>query len=115
MFLISFLFKTLNNEYVKSLQIYSKLYEENTKLMLHFLINDFTYLNDEMIEKLSNIKKYEELKEDNQKFSELSEEIKKLEEEKFVQNEKMAKSYINVKKNLSLVVKLIDRIRQINQ
>ena len=87
----------MNNEYVKSLQTYSKLFAENTKHMLYFLINDFTYLIDETIEKLSNIKKYEELREDNEKYSQLNEEIKKLEEEKFVDNEKRAKIYINVK------------------
>jgi len=37
--------------------------EESTKLV-NVLINDLTYLNDECIEKLMEIKKYQELKED---------------------------------------------------
>ena len=37
--------------------------DEATKLV-NVLINDLTYLNDECIEKLMEIKKYQELKED---------------------------------------------------
>jgi hypothetical protein len=60
------------------------------------MVNDFTYLNDEALDKLTNIKKFEDLKENLEKFSSLDEETKKLEEAKFEENSSRAKSIINV-------------------
>ncbi len=50
--------------------------------MINLLMNDLTYLNDECIENLSIIKKYQDLISEKEKYDSLSEENKKFEEDK---------------------------------
>ena len=59
-------------------------------------MNDLTYLNDEAIEKLEQIKNYQDLKENIAVFNLLDEENKKFEEEKFINNDRLAKVEIRV-------------------
>lgn len=60
-------------------------------------MNDLTYLIDECIEKLSQIKTYQELIEDKEKFGKLDEETKQLENEKFMNNDRIVKGELQVK------------------
>ena len=60
-------------------------------------MNDITFLNDECIEGLSDIKKYQDLLGETTKYNSLDEETKKLEENRF--KEKDRKIRIELKVN----------------
>ena len=66
-------------------------------------MNDLTYLIDECIEKLSQIKTYQELLEDKEKFSKIDEETKQLENEKFTNNDRIVKGELQVRLIFNLI------------
>jgi hypothetical protein len=68
-------------------------------------MNDVTYLNDEAIEKLEQIKIYQDLRENSGAYDALDEETKKLEDEKFTNNDRIAKVEIRVYYTLKSVIK----------
>ncbi len=89
--------KTHESLYIDQIKEYAlKKTPEATK-MINNLMNDLTYLIDECIEKLSQIKTYQELLEDKEKFSKLDEETKQLENEKFMNNDRIVKGELQVK------------------
>ena len=59
-------------------------------------MNDLTYLNDECIENLSIIKKYQDLISEKEKYDSLSEENKKFEEDKFKEKDRIVKAEIKL-------------------
>ena len=59
-------------------------------------MNDLTYLNDECIENLTIIKKYQDLIFDAEKYNKLSEENKKFEEDKFKEKDRIVKAEIKL-------------------
>ncbi len=71
--------------------------------MINNLMNDLTYLIDECIEKLSQIKTYQELLEDKEKFSKIDEETKQLENEKFTNNDRIVKGELQVRLIFNLI------------
>lgn len=88
--------KTHESLYLEQIREYAiKKTPEATK-MINNLMNDLTYLIDECIEKLSQIKTYQELIEDKEKFSKLDEETKQLENEKFSNNDRIVKGELQV-------------------
>jgi len=88
--------KTHESLYIDQIREYAiKKTPEATK-MINNLMNDLTYLIDECIEKLSQIKTYQELIEDKEKFSKLDEETKQLENEKFSNNDRIVKGELQV-------------------
>ncbi len=56
--------KTHKQIYQKKLIDFNNDFKEDATKLINALINDLTYLNDECIEKLVQIKKYQELKDD---------------------------------------------------
>ena len=64
LYLIENIMKTHKYLYQNKLIDFNNDYKEESTKLVNVLINDLTYLNDECIEKLTDIKKYQELKED---------------------------------------------------
>jgi hypothetical protein len=59
-------------------------------------MNDVTFLIDEVIERLTVIKKYQDLKNDVEKFNSLDQETKQMENEKFSENDRLVKTELKV-------------------
>ena len=64
----------------ENIKEYTEKYPEESKKMVNSLLNDLIYLNDECIENLKSIKKYEDLLDDKERYNNMSEENKKFEE-----------------------------------
>ena len=64
LYLIENIMKSHKFLYQNKLIDFNNDYKEESTKLVNVLINDLTYLNDECIEKLMEIKKYQELKED---------------------------------------------------
>jgi ubiquitin conjugation factor E4 B len=64
--------------------------------MVNLLMNDLTYLIDEVIERLMEIKRYQDLKNDVERFNALDEETKQLENDKFRDNDQRVKPELKV-------------------
>lgn len=92
--------KTHESLYLEQIQEYAINKTPEATKMINNLMNDLTYLIDECIEKLSQIKTYQELIEDKEKFSKLDEETKQLENEKFMNNDRIVKGELQVNKKL---------------
>lgn len=105
LYLIENIMKTHSNLYIEKIREYSELNITEATKMINNLMNDLTYLIDECIEKLSQIKTYQELQEDKERFAKLDEETKQLENEKFVNNDRIVKSELQV--NCSILIKYI--------
>jgi hypothetical protein len=56
-----------------------------------------TFLTDETILKLTEIKRYQDLKDDVEAYNALDEETKKLENDKFVENDRILRAELYVK------------------
>jgi len=70
---------------------------EECSLMIISLLNDMSFLNEESITKLWEIKKFQELSSDMEKFNKLDPEVRNFEKEKFINNDRNAKLEIKVK------------------
>lgn len=88
--------KTHESLYLDQIREYAIGKTPEATKMINNLMNDLTYLIDECIEKLSQIKTYQELIDDKEKFSKLDEETKQLENEKFMNNDRIVKSELQV-------------------
>jgi hypothetical protein len=64
--------------------------------MIISLLNDISFLNEESITKLWEIKKFQELSSDMEKFNKLDHEVRNFEKEKFINNDRNAKLEIKV-------------------
>ena len=80
----------------ENIKAYSEKYPEDSKKMINNLLNDLIYLNDECIENLKAIKQYEDLTSDKEHFNSLSEEMKKFEESKFNEKDRMVRAEIKL-------------------
>ena len=71
---------------------------ENNEIsnLMDYLINDLSYLNQESIQKLWEIKKFQDLSNDVEKFNNWDNEVKQFEKEKFVMNDRNVKLEIKV-------------------
>ncbi len=69
---------------------------EECSLMIISLLNDISFLNEESITKLWEIKKFQELSSDMEKFNKLDHEVRNFEKEKFINNDRNAKLEIKV-------------------
>jgi hypothetical protein len=94
--LIENIMKTHKSTYVDEIRDYANNYKFETTKMVNLLMNDLTFLIDECIEKLAEIKKYQDLKEDIEKFNALDEETKQLENQKFADNDRLVKTELKV-------------------
>ena len=94
--LIDTVLKSYKIAYTNKIIEFSNKHVEESVKMINLLMNDLTYLNDEAIEKLEQIKKYQDLKDNTEAFEALDEENKKYELEKFTNNDRIAKVEIRV-------------------
>ena len=105
--LIENIMKTHENLYLEQIKEYAIKKTPDATKMINNLMNDLTYLIDECIEKLSQIKTYQELIEDKEKFSKFDEETKQLENEKFTNNDRIVKGELQVIITQYLIYKII--------
>jgi ubiquitin conjugation factor E4 B len=80
----------------ENIKTYTDKYPEDSKKMINNLLNDLIYLNDECIENLKAVKKYEDLVDDKEHFNSLNEEVKKFEESKFQEKDRLVRVEIKL-------------------
>ena len=80
----------------ENIRAYTEKYPEESKKMVNNLLNDLTYLNDEVIEKLKAIKIYEDLIADKERYEHMSEENRKFEETKFNETDRIVRAEIKL-------------------
>ncbi len=103
--LIDIVLKHYKVAYTTRIIEFANTQEEDSLRMINLMMNDVTYLNDEAIEKLEQIKIYQDLRENSGAYDALDEETKKLEDEKFTNNDRIAKVEIRVYYTLKSVIK----------
>lgn len=99
LYLIENIIKSPSHEsiYIERIKDYASKENFVATKMINNLMNDLTYLIDECIEKLSEIKNYQDLLDNKERFNKLDEETKQLENEKFTNNDRIVKSELQVK------------------
>ena len=83
----------------QNIKEYTEKYREECKKMVNNLLNDLIFLNDECIENLKAIKKYEDLLNDKERYNKMTEENKKFEESRFNEKDRMARAEIKLFNN----------------
>jgi hypothetical protein len=96
LFLIDNINKGYGQLFVENIKAYTEKHNEESTKMINLLMNNLTYLNDECIENLSIIKKYQDLISEKEKYNSLSEENKKFEEDKFKEKDRIVKAEIKL-------------------
>jgi ubiquitin conjugation factor E4 B len=95
-YLIENIMKSHKTVYIEQIKEYANTFKFETTKMVNLLMNDLTFLIDECIEKLMEIKRYQDLKEDVERFNALDEETKQLENQKFADNDRLVKTELKV-------------------
>jgi ubiquitin conjugation factor E4 B len=95
-YLIENIMKSHKTIYTEKIIEYANNYSTDTTQMVNLLINDFTYLIDECIERLIEIKRYQDLVDDTARFNAMDQETKKLEEDKFKDHDRRVRTELRV-------------------
>ncbi len=95
-YLIENIMKTHSVIYTQKIIEYANNYSFETTKMVNLLMNDLTFLSDECIERLIEIKRYQDLTDDINKFNSLDEETKQLENDKFKDNDRRVRTELKV-------------------
>ena len=80
----------------ENIRDYTEKYHEESKKMINNLLNDLIFLNDECIDKLKHIKKYEDLLNDKERYNSMNEENKKFEESRFNEKDRIVRAEIKL-------------------
>ena len=80
----------------ENIRAYTEKYPEESRKMVNNLLNDLIYLNDECIENLKAIKKYEDLLSDKERYNNMSAENKKFEEQRFNEKDRIVRAEIKL-------------------
>ena len=80
----------------ENIRTYMEKYPEDGKKMINSLLADLIYLNNECIEDLKLIKKYEDLISDKEQYESMTQEQKKFEEEKFNNKDRLVRIEIRL-------------------
>ena len=80
----------------ENIKTYTEKYPEESRKMINNLLNDLIYLNDECIENLKTIKKYEDLLDDKERYNSMNEESKKFEESRFNEKDRIVRAEIKL-------------------
>jgi len=80
----------------ENIKAYTEKYPEESRKMVNNLLNDLIYLNDECIENLKAIKKYEDLLDDKERYNNMSQENKKFEEQRFNEKDRIVRAEIRL-------------------
>ena len=107
------LFSRHEEEFKNKILNYAQKNEFETTKMLTLLLNDVNYLIDEVITRFSDIKTYQDLKDDTEKWNAMSEEEKSSEDGKFAENDRVVKPEIKML-NSSLTIVIIEIIKFIS-
>lgn len=89
--LINEIFGRHTEIFQERIQNYAKTYKNEITKMLTLLMNDVTFLIDEVIEKLTEIHKYQQKKSDPEQWNKLDKEQQHLEENKFLTHDRQLK------------------------
>jgi hypothetical protein len=95
-YLLENVMKCHKSIYIDKIIDYANVYSQDITKMINLLMNDLTYLTDECFERLTQIKRYQDLIGDFEKFTALSEDVARLEREKFETNDRVIKTEIQV-------------------
>ena len=96
MILIENINKSYGHLFDENIKQYTEKYPEECKKMVNNLLNDLIYLNDECIENLKTIKKYQDLLEDKTRYNQMSAENKRFEEKRFQEKDKVVRVQIKL-------------------
>ena len=96
MILIENINKSYGHLFDENIKQYTEKYPEECKKMVNNLLNDLIYLNDECIENLKTIKKYQDLLEDKTRYNQMSAENKRFEEKRFQEKDKVVRIQIKL-------------------
>jgi len=90
--LVNEVFKKNQDILIENIINYANIHSEDASQMLTLLMGDVSYLSDEVIQRLIDIKNYQELKDDKELWNKKTDEEKKREEDKFNENDRMLKA-----------------------
>jgi len=88
--------KILNLLYNNKIIDYANEYEEDCTKTVSVMMGDLNYFNEECIDRLSQIKKYQDLIADKERYDKFDEETKKMEDDRFKENDRLVKTEIRV-------------------
>ena len=94
--LIDHINKNYGHLFGNNIKEYTENYKEECKKMVNNLLNDLIYLNDECIENLKAIKKYEDLLNDKETYNKMSQENKKFEESRYKEKDRIVRAEIKL-------------------
>ena len=90
--LVNEVFKKHQEILIDNIINYANEHSDDATQMLTLLMGDVTYLIDEVIQRLIDIRKYQELKDNAELWNSKTEEQKQAEENKFAENDRMLKA-----------------------
>ena len=90
--LVNEVFKKNQDILIENIINYANIHSEDASQMLTLLMGDVSYLSDEVIQRLIDIKNYQELKDDKELWNKKTDEEKKREDDKFNENDRMLKA-----------------------
>jgi len=90
--LVNEVFKKHQEILIDNIINYANEHSDDATQMLTLLMSDVTYLIDEVIQRLIDIRKYQELKDNAELWNSKTEEQKQAEENKFAENDRMLKA-----------------------
>jgi ubiquitin conjugation factor E4 B len=96
LYLIENLMKTHKSIYSDKFLDFANKFRFDTIKMINLLMNDLTFLIDECIERLMQIKKFQDLRADVERYNALDEETKQLETDKFNDNDQRVRTELKV-------------------
>ena len=90
--LVNEVFKKNQEILIENINNYANVHSDDATQMLTLLMGDVTYLIDEVIQRLIDIKNYQELKNNSELWNAKTEEEKRNEENKFNENDRLLRS-----------------------
>jgi ubiquitin conjugation factor E4 B len=96
LYLIDNINKGYGQLFEENIKDYTEKYPEESTKMINSLMSDITFLNDGIIENLSDIKQYQDLIGDVERYNNMTDENKKYEESKFKEKDRIVKPEINL-------------------
>jgi ubiquitin conjugation factor E4 B len=104
LYLIENLMKTHKSIYSDKFLDFANKFRFDTIKMINLLMNDLTFLIDECIERLMQIKKFQDLRADVERYNALDEETKQLETDKFNDNDQRVRTELKVNSSMNFMV-----------
>ena len=90
--LVNEVFKKNQEILTENIVNYANVHSDDATTMFTLLMGDVSYLSDEVIQRLIDIRKYQELKDNKEVWDSKTEEERKSEDSKFIENDRMLKA-----------------------